>query len=266
MKKLIFTLLLISLMLSVAVLSGCVRIDLREQAGPISTRQYSFTDFTGIDVGYAFEVTITRSDNYSISITAGENAFEHINVHKDGSTLVIGVDNWFINWFVSPELNVTMPVLTDLEMSGASKGTASGFRSSQDCNLHLSGASELDVDMETGDFFAGLSGASKITGRLISSNTKIELSGASRVSLAGSGGNLNIHGSGASNIDMLYFTVNNAYIDFSGASRATLYVNGKLEADLSGASLLEYTGTTTLGEIDLSGASSIKPVTLHQTD
>lgn len=120
--------------------------------------------------------------------------------------------------------------------------------------------------METGDFFAELSGASKITGRLISSNTEIELSGASRVSLAGSGGNLNIHGSGASNIDMLYFTVNNAYIDFSGASRATLYVNGKLEADLSGASLLEYTGTTTLGEIDLSGASSIKPVTLHQTD
>ena len=253
---------LVLVVLSAAVLAGCVRVDLREQAGPITTQQYFFTDFTGIDVGYAFEVTITPSDNYSIAITAGKNAFENIDVHKDGSILVIDVDNWFINWFVSPKLTITMPVLNELELSGASKGTASGFRSSQDLKLHFSGASELDIDMETGDFFAELSGASKITGRLISSDTEIDLSGASRVSLTGSGGNINLHGSGASNVDLLAFTVNNAYLDFSGASRITLDVNGRLDVSLSGASSLEYTGNPVLGEIDLSGASNIKQRTV----
>ncbi|MBN1160404.1 MAG: DUF2807 domain-containing protein [Dehalococcoidales bacterium] len=261
MKKIIFTLLLISLVLSVPVLAGCVRADLSEKAGPITTRYYNYTDFTGIDVGHAFEVTVTQSDNYSVSITAGENAFEHIDVHKDGSTLVISVDTWFINWFVPPKLTVTMPVLAGLELSGASKGTASGFRSSNDLRVHLSGASELDLDMETGDFFAELSGASKITGHLVAASSDIDLSGASYASLAGSGGDARIEASGASRVDLLDFTVANAEIDFSGASRATINVNGVLDVSLSGASSLEYTGSPTMGEMDISGASSINRIT-----
>jgi len=261
MKKIIFASLIISVILSLAFLAGCVRVDLREQAGPITTRQYSLSDFTGIDVGYAFEVEIIPSDNYSVTITAGENSFENINVYKSGSTLVVDVDNWFVIWFVTPKLTVTMPVLTELELSGASKSTAIGFRSPHDLKLHLSGASQLDMDIEAGDFFAELSGASKINGRLISSGTEIELSGASSVSLTGSGGNINLHGSGASRADMVDFTVNNAYIDLSGASHARLDINGRLEVDLSGASSLEYKGSPSLGEIDLSGASSIEPIT-----
>ena len=262
MKKLIFTLILILVMVSVSVLAGCVRVDLTEKSGPITTREYDFTDFTGIDVEHAFEVTITPSDNYSVAITAGENIFEHINVYKSGSTLVIDVDTWFISWFVSPELTVTMPVLNELELSGACKGTASGFRSSQDLKLHLSGASELDIDMETGDFFSELSGASRVTGRLVATSSNIELSGASRISLTGSGGNIKIHGSGASSAEMVDFTVNNAFVDFSGASRASLYINGKMDVSLSGASSLEYTGNPALGEINISGASSMKKITV----
>lgn len=261
MKKIIFTLLLISLILLIPILAGCVVVSLSEKAGPITTQYYDYTDFTGIDVGHAFEVTVTQSDNYSISITAGENAFEHLDIHKDGSTLVIGVDTWAINWFVSPKLTVTMPVLTGLELSGASKCTACGFRSSSDMSVHLSGASELDLDMETGDFFTELSGASKLTGRLIAASSDIELSGASYVSLTGSGGDIRIDGSGASHVDLLDFPVANAYIDFSGASRATLNVNGVLNVSLSGASSLEYTGSPLMGEMDISEASSINRIT-----
>src|SRR4030043_927313 len=108
MKKILFTLLLAAIVLSVPVLAGCIRVDLTEKAGPISTRVYDFTGFTGIDVGHAFEVTITPSDNYSVEITAGENTFEHLDVHKDGSTLVIEVDTWFISWWGSPKLTATM--------------------------------------------------------------------------------------------------------------------------------------------------------------
>jgi hypothetical protein len=55
------------------------------------------------------------------------------------------------------------------------------------------------------------------------------------------------------------FTVDNAFVDLSGASRASLDIEGRLDVDLSGASLLEYKGNPSLGEIDLSGASSIRP-------
>ena len=61
---------------------------------------------------------------------------------------------------------------------------------------------------------------------------------------------------------MLGFSVNNTYIDFSGASRASLNINGRLDVSLSGASSVEYTGNPTLGEMDISGASSIKQITV----
>lgn len=258
MKKLIFTLILVVMVLSATVLTGCIRVDLTQDAGPITTAQYAFTDFTGIEVGNAFEVTITPSDNYSVTITAGENVFSHLNVHKSGSTLVIEVDNWFINWYVSPKLDVTMPVLTYLELSGASKGTALGFRSSEDFRLHVSGASDLEMDIESHYFTADISGASKVTGRLIATDCDIDLSGASRISLTGSGGDIRLDCSGASTVDMADFSVDNADIDFSGASSGSLVVNGRLDVELSGASTLEYYGNPTMGKSDISGSSTIR--------
>jgi hypothetical protein len=260
MKKLIYTLFLASIMLTIPVLVGCIRVDLAEEAGPITTRTYDFTDFTGIDVEHALEVTITQSENYSVEITAGENVFEKIHVYQNGTTLVIDVDFWFTSWIINPKLTVTMPVLTELELSGACVGTAMGFESSLDMRLHLSGASELDIDMEAGDFFAELSGASRLSGRLLAASTEIELSGASRVNLTGSGGNIKLDGSGASVVELLDFTVNNAYIDFSGASRVNMDVNGRLDVSLSGASSLEYTGNPTMGETDISGSSSMHQI------
>ena len=98
----------------------------------------------------------------------------------------------------------------------------------------------------------------ELTGSLISTKTELELSGTSRVNLTGSGGDLKLHGSGASSIDLVNFTINNTYVEFSGASRGSLTIDGVLDASLSGASLLEYIGSPLLGELDLSGGSTVR--------
>jgi hypothetical protein len=263
MKKLIFILALVTVIISGTILSGCVRVDLAEKNGPITTREYNFTDFTGINIGYAFDFEVTPSDTYKVSITAGENVLEHIDVHKDGSTLVIEVNDWFFQWFSSPKVTITMPVLNELKLSGAARGSARGFKSSQDFDLQLSGATELDIAMETGDFVSELSGASRVIGSLTATSSDIELSGASRIELTGSGWNINLHGSGASNADLIGFAVNDADIEFSGASHASLDISGRVDVDLSGASSLEYTGNPTLGIIDITGASSMNKRTLQ---
>jgi hypothetical protein len=53
------------------------------------------------------------------------------------------------------------------------------------------------------------------------------------------------------------FTVNNADVSLSGASNGTVNLSGKLDANLSGASKLEYIGEPTMGAINTSGASTI---------
>ena len=53
------------------------------------------------------------------------------------------------------------------------------------------------------------------------------------------------------------FMVNNADIRFSGASTGTVNLDGRLDADLDGASKLEYIGEPTMGTVNTSGASKL---------
>jgi len=63
--------------------------------------------------------------------------------------------------------------------------------------------------------------------------------------------------SGASRLNLDDFTVNNADVSFSGASSGTINLDGRLDADLSGASRLSYIGEPTMGTINTSGASTL---------
>ena len=58
-------------------------------------------------------------------------------------------------------------------------------------------------------------------------------------------------------MDLEGLPIKNADIELSGASNGTVNLDGTLNADLSGASHLYYAGEPTLGDIDISGASSI---------
>jgi len=240
------------------LLTGCKRVAIDSDTGPTVTRSYNFTDFNIIEIGYAFKLEVTPADTYSISISAGESLFDHIEVTKEGNKLKIGMDRLFFHFNRSPRVKITMPELRGLHLSGASEGNVTGFRSSQDFDLTLSGASELDMDMETGAFEGELSGWSEVTGYLKAGSCDIELSGASEITLDGSGGNIRLDASGASQVDLAYFTVNNADINLSGASDASLLINGRLDVSLSGGSFLEYGDNPTLGSFDVTGGSELK--------
>jgi hypothetical protein len=249
---------LILILVSGTLLAGCAKVEFSTDSGPITIKEYNFTDFTDIEIGHAFELEVTPSDTYKVTITAGKNALDYIDVTKAGNTLKIDMDKWLFNWHSTPKATITMPDLQGLNLSGASKGTARGFKSSHDFKLSLSGASDLDIDMEVGNFVSEISGASKVAGHLKASSSTIELSGASEVKLTGSGGNIIVEGSGASQVELTDFTVNDADIELSGAGHASLDINGKMDVSLSGASSLRYGGNPTLGRLDVSGASSIK--------
>ncbi len=73
----------------------------------------------------------------------------------------------------------------------------------------------------------------------------------------GAANDLIIRGSGASRANLSNFRVQNADVDLSGASRATINVDGRLDAALSGVSTLSYIGEPTLRYIDMTSLSEI---------
>jgi hypothetical protein len=271
------------LMLMTAILfTGCNVIftdsqDREEGSGNLETRKYDFIDFTQVDIGHAFRYEIEQSNTFSISITADDNMFEHIEVEQDGQTLRIGMKPFLSFGSVTLEAAITMPELHGLESYGATRGTVTGFNSSNDLDLEVSGASKVNlVNITTGNIEGNISGASKLEGGVTAGNIAMEISGASniecelkahdvdlnvsgasKVNLDGSGDDLLVDASGASRINLGDYSVINADIGMSGASSCNIDVSGRIDIDLSGASKLEYTGRPVLGSISISGGSQV---------
>jgi hypothetical protein len=87
---------------------------------------------------------------------------------------------------------------------------------------------------------------------------RFNVSGASDLKLSGSGEDLVMDVSGAGTADLADFQVGDASIEASGASSAKVNASGRLDAEASGASHLEYFGNPTLGRIEATGASTIE--------
>jgi hypothetical protein len=226
----------------------------------LATEEEGLSDFTVVAVGWAFEVDITQSSSYSIKITADDNMFDYIKVSKTLNKLRIRLKAGYNYQFVTLRAEITMPELHELDLSGATSGTVDGFSSSHALVLTISGASSLDiVDVSAGDVEIDLSGASNLNGGLTGSgNAQFSVSGASSIELAGAANDLLLDASGASVVDLSDFPTHNVDVDLSGASRGTVNLDGRLDADLSGGSNLKYIGEPTLGNIQTSGGSTVE--------
>jgi hypothetical protein len=155
---------------------------------------------------------------------------------------------------------ITLPALHELDLSGASHCKISEFKSSNYFRLKVEGASSLEfVDFSGGRLNFELSGASNIKGKIeAAGDLGLKIVGASKLSLNGSAGDLVVDAAGASLLDLADFKVKNARLKLSGASRGSLNLNGKMDVNLEGASRLDYTGQVTMGETQITGASTLK--------
>jgi len=228
-------------------------------SGEVVADQHDVEGFTRVAVSNAIQVEITRSDEYSVTITGYENLVERMDVGLAGQELTIRLQPgmYFRN---NVRAIVTTPDLSGLTVSGASGATVDGFASTGDFHLDVSGASRVEIDIEAGKTTAEISGASRLAGTLQAQELILDVSGASQCELTGSAGDTKLDISGASRIDLLQLGVQNVDADISGASRVTINMNGTLNVDLSGASQLQYTGDVDLGTVIISSASTMNRV------
>ncbi len=260
MRKAITPVILTAVLIAAVLFSGCTLTGEED----VITEEEDFADFTYVDVGSAFEVEITRSDSFSIIISADESLFDYVEVSQVGGTLKIYLKprHIFTDFTLGAKTlraEITMPALYGLQLSGATKGTITGFKSSEDFSLGVSGASSLETaDIAVGDAEFEVSGASRVSGNMTADGAEFEVSGASSIELSGSADDIILEVSGASRVDLADFSLNDADVKLSGASEATVNVKGRLDTVLSGASRLYFYGNPTMGDTDVSGASTIK--------
>lgn len=260
MRRAITPVILTAVLITVVLFSGCAITG----SGDVITEKEDFADFTYVDVGSVFEVEITRSDSFGVVISVDKSLLDYVDVSKVGGTLRISLQphQVFTDFNLKAKTlkaKITMPALRGLSLAGKTKASINGFKSPNDFSLDISGASSLDMgDIEAGNAGFAISGTSKVTGDMKASHVKFEVSGASQVELAGSANTTVLNASGASKINLTDFLLNYASINLSGASEATLNPKDKLDAVLMDASTLYFLGNPTIGNINVSGASTVK--------
>ena len=255
MKKWISILLLI--LISVSLLTACDKINKEDK---MNTKEFNLTGFSSVEVGGAFYAEIIQGDSFGVSVTADD--FPHIRVEVVGNTLKIGRQGieWFAPFHSQPRARITMPAIIGVMFSGASKGSFQNFVSSEDLTVTVSGASHLEANnISSGNIKIEVNGASGLEGEIKGAgNAVIEATGASKLELSGTANDLDLEVSGASRAELAQFTVQAANVKISGASNGTVNLNGKLDANVSGASNLYWTGTPIMGDIQTSGASNLR--------
>lgn len=189
-------------------------------SGNLVTREMDYSGFSELDLSHAFKVYLSQSDSFHVTITVDDNVWDMVQVSMSGNMLRMGLEGTSISvQGVTLEAEIHMPTLERAD---------------------LSGASQLIGDMDTG-------------------NVRFDVSGASKLQLEGSAGDLTLAASGASNVDLSSFVVADADVEASGASDVTVHATGTLDIEASGASSVHYVGNPTLGRVETSGASSVRP-------
>jgi hypothetical protein len=229
------------LFLLVALLVGCTPPGAPiTGTGKVVTQEEEISGFDKVEVSDAFKADISQGETFSVVVRLDDNLLQYLEVVKQGSTLKIGLKTNRIVRDSTQEAEVTMPGLTGLDLSGASQGTITGFKSADPFDADVSGASNLRGDIEAGD-------------------ARFDVSGASHVTLRGSADDVTVDASGASSVDLADFPGADASVKAGGASEVTVNASGTLDVDGSGASHVYYVGSPTLGTIDTTGASEVEP-------
>jgi hypothetical protein len=206
----------------------------------MSTKEVGFKNFTRVEISNTFDFEIVRADSFGIKLDADEGFLKNINVHQDNDKLMVNHSH-HISWmfrFTRPKVRITMPVIKELRLTGAVAGKVSGFKSSENFNLDMTGASTMTLDIKAG-------------------NTEFHIRGACSIDAKGAAESLVIDVNGACKLEMKEFAVKNAAIRLNGASTCTANVTGRLDARLGGVSNLFLLGEPTIGDIRSTGMAKL---------
>lgn len=209
-------------------------------SGNVKTEDRKITGFNSIETSGGFEVIIKKSNDFNVQIEADENLHANIITEVVSGKLIIRNEKSVCN---AKELKVTlsMPELTGINCSGASEVKTLDKFNSEKFDLKCSGASELELNIDT---------------KLLTS----KLSGASEVKIQGSADTYTLELSGASEVKALDFSAKKCAIVTKGASSCRIAVSEELSIKASGASDIKYKGNPKIISKDISGASDISPL------
>lgn len=186
-------------------------------SGVTASEKRSVDGFTGVDVGGIYQVELVAQKDFSVEVEGDDNIVPLVKTYVSGGVLRIEGEKRF-NSQNPIIVRVSAPTIESIDASGACKVSAADLKSQK---------------------------------------LSIDTSGASEIKLSGEAASLTIDVSGASSVNAEDLRAESASVDASGASSVSVFATGRLVADASGASKINYSGNPANVEKKATGASRV---------
>ncbi|CAG4988638.1 hypothetical protein DYBT9275_00127 [Dyadobacter sp. CECT 9275] len=186
-------------------------------------KQFPVGDFTKVDLGGAYSITLKHGTEYSVTADGDEKDVDDLKVKVDGGVLKV---SRFSNFSLLEGSNkrigfvITTPQLEAVSISGANKARIFGFKGLSKLDVDISGASQSEINVETDQLRAEISGASKVIFKGSARSATMDLSGACKV-------------------EATEMNIQNADVSASGASKVSLGRVNNIKKSENGASKIE---------------------------
>ena len=240
----------------------------------------SVSGFTGINASSVFNITVSKGNTESLIIEADDNVMPYVRSEVRNGVLHLYIDNNKQAKNIKIlKASIVMKNLDNVTLSGACKFTTNDLFTPEKFKVDCSGASGIEVNLNTGQLNLEASGASKIRikanitgntglnvsgtskiqGELKAANVELSSSGVCSVELTGSADDFKIDVSGVSKIMAEDFIVKTANIKSSGSGKITVNATNALKVNASGASSVNYKGSPSI-ELNKSQAVKIRNI------
>lgn len=205
-------------------------------SGEVISVERDLAGFQRLQFSHACRAAVACGERFGVKIMINSNLKDHLNVRKEGSLLIVGLDDRHVYAGQDFRAEIQCPDLKGLSAAGRSQVTVTGF----------------DLAGGTAVF---LSGDSSVRGDLKSPRIQITLAGSSQIEMQGGGKTMELTAAGASRADLARYPVTDAAVNLSGASEAVIHVSRSLEGQVAGASVLIYDGSPEKTRVLTSGGS-----------
>ncbi len=201
------------------LLTGCNHINRDSVAGSgvSKTEKREVAAFTAVDASGALEIEIVCQQEPSLALEGDDNLLPLLKTEVRGGTLYIHSEKSF-STRKAIRVRITAPNIESIQSSGASSFQVTDIKNEK---------------------------------------LKVENSGASSINLSGQTVTLDLELSGASKADTEKLIAERVTVNLSGAGKANVYASDVLNADVSGAGSVTYTGDPKTVNRNVSGVGSI---------
>ncbi|MBO82272.1 DUF2807 domain-containing protein [Citromicrobium bathyomarinum] len=239
--------------------------DAHGQSGPTASahstrtvdRVLTLDGFDAIRLSGCDEAIVRPGASFAASVRGTPRDLALLDAETRGTRLVIDRTNGGCdNRAVPVTIDITMPALREIELSGATRMTVERF-SGPRFEAELSGASELNLTgLEVDEAELRLSGASELrAARIMAHKVALDLSGASEADVAGSAQSVAIRASGASEADTRDLATERLTAATSGTASIRAHSAKAATLSASGTSSVRVTGGATCA-IETGGQAS----------